>query len=205
MLINANLRPDVLGNSAMIGDRVNVPGDDKMRTLGILFATAALYLALAFQACWSNEMISEGSAAPSFRLQDQNSDWHSLEDYKGKWVVLYFYPKDDTPGCTTEACNFRDDIFAFRKLGVVILGVSTDDVESHQKFAEKHSLPFSLLSDPKGTTAEQYGALRNLGVMVFAKRHTFLIDPNGVVARHYQDVDPDTHSAQIMTDLQALM
>ncbi|MCJ7558048.1 MAG: peroxiredoxin [Gammaproteobacteria bacterium] len=176
-----------------------------MRTFGILLATAALCLALAFQACRSAETISEGGAAPSFRLQDQNGAWHTLEDYKGKWVVLYFYPKDDTPGCTTEACNFRDDIFAFRKLGVAILGVSTDDVESHQQFAEKHSLPFSLLSDPKGETTEQYGSLRNLGVLKYAQRHSFLINPDGVIAKYYEEVDPDTHSAQIMTDLQGLM
>lgn len=176
-----------------------------MKTFGVAIATVTLCLGLAFQACWAADRISEGSAAPAFRLQDQTGAWHTLEDYKGKWVVLYFYPKDDTPGCTTEACNFRDDIFAFRKLGVVILGVSTDDVESHQQFADKHSLPFSLLSDPKGDTAEQYGALRNLGVLVLAKRHSFLINPDGVIARHYEEVDPDTHSAQIMNDLQGLM
>lgn len=176
-----------------------------MRIFGITAAALTVCLSLAFQNSWSAEPVQEGSVAPTFHLQDQNGKWHSPEDYKGKWVVLYFYPKDDTPGCTTEACNFRDDILAFRKMGIVILGVSTDDVASHQEFAEKHSLPFSLLADTKAETTEAYGALRNLGVMKLAKRHTFLINPEGVIAKHYQDVDPDKHSAEIMSDLQQLM
>jgi peroxiredoxin len=89
-----------------------------------------------------------GTPAPAFRLQDQNGEWHSLADYKGKWVALYFYPKDDTPGCTTQACSFRDNVFAFKKEGAVILGVSVDDVASHKAFEQKHGLPFTLLADP---------------------------------------------------------
>ena len=91
---------------------------------------------------------AEGTAAPDFKLQDQKGKWHTLEQYKGKWVVLYFYPKDDTAGCTTQACELRDNIFAFRKADAVILGVSVDDVASHEKFAKEHSLPFDILADP---------------------------------------------------------
>ena len=120
-----------------------------------------------------------GSAAPDFRLMDQTGEWHTLEDYRGKWVALYFYPKADTPGCTTEACNFRDNIFAFRDANAQILGVSFDDVESHQEFAEEYNLPFPLLADIEGKAAENYGvATRKLGMRI-AKRETFLIDPAG--------------------------
>ncbi|UCC15794.1 MAG: peroxiredoxin [Gammaproteobacteria bacterium] len=145
-----------------------------------------------------------GSPAPEFRLQDQNGDWHTLEQYRGQWVAVYFYPKDDTPGCTTEACNFRDNIFAFRERNAVILGVSLDDVESHQAFAEKYSLPFSLLSDPEAEVADAYGVVTNLGITKFAKRQSFLIAPDGTVAKHYAKVDPDTHSKEILADLMAL-
>lgn len=147
---------------------------------------------------------AQGAAAPEFRLQDQKGDWHTLEQYRGKWVALYFYPKDDTPGCTREACNFRDNIFAFRNMNAVILGVSLDDVKSHEEFAEKYSLPFSLLSDADGEVAETYGVVRNLGITKIAKRQTFLIAPDGTVAKHYEKVDPDEHSKEILADLKGL-
>jgi peroxiredoxin Q/BCP len=147
---------------------------------------------------------AEGTAAPDFRLQDQNGDWHELSQYRGQWVALYFYPKDDTPGCTTEACSFRDNIFAFRERDAVILGISLDDVESHEAFAEKYSLPFSLLSDTEAEVAERYGVVRNLGVMKLAKRETFLIRPDGTIAKHYERVDPDSHSQEILADLEEL-
>ena len=119
-------------------------------------------------------------------------------------MVLYFYPKDDTPGCTTEACGFRDNIFAYRKLNAQIIGVSLDDIESHSKFAETHDLPFPLLADTEGSVAETYGVrTRNFG-MPMAKRETFMIDPEGMLVRHYEDVDPDTHSAEVLADLEAL-
>lgn len=146
-----------------------------------------------------------GEPAPEFCLQDQDKKWHSLDEYSGKWVVLYFYPKDDTPGCTTEACAFRDDIFAFRKLGVTILGVSLDDVESHIEFSEKYSLPFPLLSDADAQVSKAYGVYRNRGIMKYAKRETFVVDPNGVIARYYPDVEPDKHSQELQTDLAALI
>lgn len=145
-----------------------------------------------------------GSEAPDFRLQDQNGEWHSLSDYRGQWVVLYFYPKDDTPGCTTEACNFRDDIFKFRKMGVQVLGVSLDDVVSHKEFAEKYHLPFPLLADTGHEAAKAYDVLSNYLGFKIASRETFVIDPQGRVARHYADVDPETHSAELLADLAEL-
>lgn len=148
---------------------------------------------------------SEGKMAPEFRLQDQTGEWRSLEDYRGQWVVLYFYPKDDTPGCTTEACNFRDDIYRYKAKGAAVLGISLDDVASHQEFAEKYELPFPLLADTEHDAAKKYGVLTTLGPMKFAKRETFLIDPEGKIAKHYTDVDPDVHAKNVLTDLDALM
>jgi len=147
---------------------------------------------------------SVGQPAPAFKLQDQDGKWHSLGDYKGKWVAVYFYPKDDTPGCTTQACSFRDNIFAFNKEGAVILGISVDDVESHKKFAEKHGLPFALLADADKAVAKQYGVLKNYGVAEFARRDTFIIDPEGRIAKHYESVDPDGHSKVVLEDIKAM-
>jgi peroxiredoxin Q/BCP len=150
------------------------------------------------------QQVAEGDAAPDFELGDQDGQVHSIEDYRGQWVVLYFYPKDGTPGCTTEACEFRDNIFAFKDSNCQILGVSLDDAESHKSFAEKHSLPFPLLADVDGTTADAYGVkYKRLG-MTLAKRQTFLIDPEGNIARHYADVDPNTHTKQVLSDLDAM-
>jgi len=145
-----------------------------------------------------------GAAAPTFRLQDQKGDWHSLEDYRGKWLVLYFYPKDMTPGCTTQACEFRDNIFAFRDAGAVILGISVDDVESHKKFAEEHGLPFTILADPEKKTAADYGVLKKMYGMELAARETFLIDPQGKIVKHYPSVDPKGHSQLVLKDLKEL-
>jgi peroxiredoxin Q/BCP len=145
--------------------------------------------------------IAVGDPAPEFRLQDQNGQWHSLEQYRGTWVALYFYPKDDTPGCTKEACAFRDNIFAFEEIGATILGVSLDDVASHEVFAEKYSLPFSLLSDAEGEAAEAYGVLKSMGSFRFAQRQSFLIDPNGNIAKHYAKVNAGKHSEEVLTDL----
>ena len=146
-----------------------------------------------------------GKPAPAFKLQDQTGKWHSLADYKGKWVALYFYPKDDTPGCTTQACGFRDNIFAFNKEGAVILGISVDDVASHKEFAEKHSLPFTLLADSDKAVTKSYGVLKTyMGVMEMARRDTFIIDPQGRIAKHYESVDPEGHSQLVLADIKAL-
>ncbi len=165
----------------------------------------ASFLLAVSSAALAGDKMAVGAPAPDFRLMDQGGEWHTLEDYRGKWVALYFYPKADTPGCTTEACNFRDNIFAFKEMGAEIVGVSLDDVEDQKAFAEKYSLPFTLLADSKGEVAESYGVLRNYGVMKLASRESFLIDPEGRIAKHYSKVDPDTHSKEVIADLQALM
>jgi peroxiredoxin Q/BCP len=160
-----------------------------------LLATAGIALA---------DAPSVGQPAPAFKLQDQDGKWHSLADYKGKWVAIYFYPKDDTPGCTTQACSFRDNVFAYNKEGAVILGISVDDVASHKAFAAKHGLPFALLADADKSVAKTYGVLRNYGVMEVARRDTFLVDPQGRVAKHYESVKPDGHSQLVLDDIKAL-
>jgi peroxiredoxin Q/BCP len=146
-----------------------------------------------------------GAPAPDFRLQDQAGRWHSLSDYRGKWVALYFYPKDGTPGCTTEACEFRDNVFAFDKEGAVILGISVDDVDSHKNFVKEHGLPFTLLADSDKKVTKQYGVLKTyMGVMEMARRDTFLIDPQGKIAKHYESVDPEGHSKLVLEDIRQL-
>lgn len=148
--------------------------------------------------------LAVGMPAPPFELKDQGGQLHRLADYHGRWVLLYFYPKDDTPGCTTEACNFRDDLPRLRALGVQILGVSVDDSGSHARFADKFHLPFPLLADTDGAVARSYGSLTSFGPIKFAKRHTFIIDPQGRIARLYRDVKPSTHSREILEDMKAL-
>ncbi len=142
--------------------------------------------------------------APNFSLPDQNGETRTLSALRNRWVVLYFYPRDDTPGCTTEACRFRDDYRAVQQLGAEILGVSIDSPESHARFSEKFALPFPLLADTGGKVAKQYGALWSFGPIRFARRHTFLIDPQGGIAKTYRKVSPDTHSREVIEDLRAV-
>jgi len=148
---------------------------------------------------------SAGSDAPAFNLQDQNGDWHKLEDYRGQWLAVYFYPRDDTPGCTTEACNFRDNIYAFKAIGAAVVGISVDDVESHKEFSDKYKLPFTILADSDNETAAAYGVLRDYKLIKIASRQSFLIDPEGKVAKHYDDVDPDSHTDQVLADIKSFM
>ena len=147
---------------------------------------------------------AEGSAAPDFALQDQNGQTHRLSDYAGRWLVLYFYPKDDTPGCTKEACRFRDDIGVLGNLNAAVVGISVDDTQSHAGFSRKYQLPFPLLSDPDGRTAAAYDSLLNLGVVRFARRHTFIIAPDGRIAARFDKVDPARHAEDVARTLQAL-
>ncbi len=145
-----------------------------------------------------------GSMAPAFVLPDGNGQARSLAEWKGKWVVLYFYPKDNTPGCTTEAINFRDSQPRFADLNAQVVGVSVDSENSHRDFAEEKHLPFPLLSDKTGKVSESFGSYSNWGVIKFAKRHTFLIDPEGRVAKVYQQVDTERHAGEIIADLKSL-
>ncbi|MFO0705022.1 MAG: thioredoxin-dependent thiol peroxidase [Candidatus Andersenbacteria bacterium] len=152
--------------------------------------------------------LAVGARAIDFSLQDQSKKTHTLKTYKGKWVLLYFYPKDDTPGCTKEACGFRDSLPRFKKSKLVVLGVSADSVESHAKFAKKFGLPFTLLSDPDKTTIKAYGVW---GLKKFMgreymgiRRMSFLIDPAGTIAKFYPKVKPVEHPAEVLADLAAL-
>ena len=145
-----------------------------------------------------------GMQAPQFELLDQTEAVHKLNGYLGKWVVLYFYPKDDTPGCIKEACAFRDDIAALQTLNVQVFGVSVDTTESHAKFANKYSLQFPLLADIGGKVASSYGSLTKLGPLKLAKRHTFIINPDGVLAKIYRTVKPATHSDEVIAEIKNL-
>jgi peroxiredoxin Q/BCP len=141
--------------------------------------------------------------APKFELKDQSGDEVRLRDLKGKWVVLYFYPKDDTPGCTKEACNFRDNYGALQARGAVVLGVSGDSEASHQKFREKYSLPFQLLADPEHEIAKAYGAWgtkNNYGrTYEGIIRSTFIIGPDGRIKKTWPRVKPDSHGQEVLT------
>jgi len=156
---------------------------------------------LGLSGAWA-ALPATGATAPAFSLADQSGKTRTLAEFRGKWVVLYFYPKDDTPGCTEEACKFRDDIFALSQMGAQVLGVSLDDSASHAQFAKKYSLPFPLLADPSGAVTSSYGALPQGSR--YAKRYTFLIDPAGKVAKVYTSVETSRHSVEVIEDLKRL-
>jgi peroxiredoxin Q/BCP len=146
----------------------------------------------------------EGSSAPDFTLTSQEGSPVSLKDYRGKWVVLYFYPKDQTPGCSREAHNFQVDQAKYAERNAVVLGVSVDSVDSHKKFCAKEGLNFKLLADTEHRVSDSYGSLTNFGVVKFSARHSFLIDPEGKVAKAYTSVDPVRHSQEVLEDLDTL-
>ncbi|TSA17571.1 MAG: peroxiredoxin [Betaproteobacteria bacterium] len=170
-----------------------------MRRVICAVATAALLLG---QSCVWAALPAAGSQASDFSLADQSGKTRTLAEFRGKWVVLYFYPKDDTPGCTEEACSFRDDIFKLSQLGAQVVGVSLDDSASHAQFAKKFSLPFPLLADPSGVVTRSYGALPEGSR--YARRYTFLIDPAGKVAKVYTSVETSRHSVEVIDDLKRL-
>jgi thioredoxin-dependent peroxiredoxin len=142
--------------------------------------------------------------APDFRLPDQYGNIHTLKDFSGKWLALYFYPKDDTPGCTKQACGFRDDFQKLTELGVSVIGVSVDNTSSHADFAKKYHLQFPLLADCKAEIATRYHSLINLGIIKFARRNTFLINPQGKIAKVYFSASAAHNSAEIVADLKNL-
>jgi thioredoxin-dependent peroxiredoxin len=145
-----------------------------------------------------------GTEAPDFTLNSQDGKPISLRDLRGKWVVLYFYPKDMTPGCTIEAHNFQRDLSKYEAKNAVILGVSVQDEKSHQEFCAKESLNFKLLADTKHEVSEKYDSVMNLGVMKLSSRHTFLIDPTGKVRKVWTDVDVKKHSDEVLAALDEL-
>jgi thioredoxin-dependent peroxiredoxin len=145
-----------------------------------------------------------GTSAPEFTLNSQEQKPVSLSEQKGKWVVLYFYPKDFTSGCTVEAHNFQRDLAEYEKRGVVIFGVSTQDEKSHEAFCTKEGLNFKLLADAKGEVSKKYGSLVNLGVAKLSSRHTFLVDPQGMIRKAWLNVDVRVHSGEILATLDEL-
>jgi peroxiredoxin Q/BCP len=172
-----------------------------MQSRPALFAVFALLLPLALGAAETNAAPEEGTPAPAFRLQDQRGAWHTLDQYRGRWLVLYFYPRDGTPGCTKEVCAFRDEITKVRAAGAEVVGVSVDAVASHEKFAKEHNVPFPLLADVDKTAAKAYGVLTSKLGFEYARRDTFVIDPEGNIAKHYEDVDPEQNVDQVLADL----
>ena len=172
--------------------------------LKLIIKASLITLLLIASSSSSIAGLKVGDKAPDFSLQDQNNITHTLSDYEGQWVILYFYPKDDTPGCTTQACDFRDAVKRIIVSKAVVFGLSLDSVTSHKLFAEKYNLPFSLLADEVGQVSELYDSLSKLLVYKVAKRNTFIIDPKGNIAKMYLSVDPKTHSMMVLNDLDRL-
>lgn len=167
---------------------------------------APLVLFVALTACAVEDVPpppAVGAAAPAFALQDQTGAERSLAQYAGKWLILYFYPKDQTPGCTKQVCAFRDSIDKVRAAGAEVVGVSVDDVASHEEFAAEHQVPFPLLADVDKKMARAYGVLTSKLGFQYARRDTFLIDPQGRIAKHYENVDPEANVGQVIADLAA--
>ena len=148
--------------------------------------------------------LQEGQEAPDFTLLDQTGKPTTLSDQRGQWVVLYFYPKDDTPGCTTEACSFRDNIVALDQLDAIVLGISVDSVQSHKAFSDKFKLNFPILADDQLKVCSQYGTLKNYMGRKLAGRSTVIIDPKGVIRKLYPSVKPKDHALQIHQALKEL-
>ena len=146
--------------------------------------------------------------APDFTLPDQDGEEHSLSDYKGQWVLVYFYPNDDTPGCTKEACAIRDSLPDFNKLKIKVLGVSANSVKSHRKFADKYRLPFTLLADEEKKVVRPYGVWAKKKFMgreyMGTLRTSFLIDPKGKIAKIYEEVKPELHAEEVLEDVRNL-
>jgi thioredoxin-dependent peroxiredoxin len=170
----------------------------KVILLLVLIAAAAL---IAPRLMHADAAPAVGANAPDFTLNSQEGKPISLSQYRGKWVVLYFYPKDMTTGCTIEAHNFQRDQAKYDAKNAVVLGVSVQDSNSHQQFCTKEGLTFKLLADPDHKVTEEYGSLKNYGVAKLAARHTFIIDPKGKIVKEYMDVDPNKHSDEVLEEL----
>jgi thioredoxin-dependent peroxiredoxin len=177
-----------------------------LKTSAIVAAVVAVLVVAGFAiqrsfAADNAPMPEVGQSAPTFTLPNQEGQSVSLDSYRGQWVVLYFYPKDMTTGCTIEAHNFQRDLDKYKALNTVILGVSVDTVDSHKQFCTKDSLSFTLLADPDKKVVQEYGSLGNFGSMQIAMRNTFLIDPQGKIVKVWTKVDPNVHSADVLAVL----
>ena len=176
-----------------------------IKWLLVVFLIGVALLLWRITAYANSNLPKAGDPAPGFSLPDQNGKLRAADEFRGKWLVLYFYPKDDTPGCTEQAARFRDAMRELEALGAAVCGVSVDDSESHAAFARKYNLPFALLADRQGETATRYGSLSNFGVVKFAKRNTFLVDPQGKVAKVYLGVNPARNTRDVTDDLKKLV
>jgi peroxiredoxin Q/BCP len=170
----------------------------------LLSAIVGLATLALMQGADTQTQPAAGTAAPDFSLATSDGSQISLKDYKGKWVVLYFYPKDFTSGCTIEAKNFQRDLDQYTKTGAVVLGVSVDNAQSHKEFCAKEGLNFKLLADPDGKISAQYGSTMQYQGATMAARNTFLINPEGKIAKVYTSVKPAEHSEQVLKDLAEL-
>src|SRR5438552_3827868 len=177
-----------------------------MKMIGIFVAIIVLFIGIVVVRAMrtGKKAPVSGAPAPDFTLNSQDGKPLSLRDLRGKWVVLYFYPKDFTSGCTKEAHNFQRDLRQYEQKNAIILGVSVQDEATHQKFCAKEGLSFKLLADTKREVSSSYGSLVNLGVAKLSARHTFLIDPTGVVRKTYLNVNAEKHSAEVLADLAQL-
>jgi peroxiredoxin Q/BCP len=175
-----------------------------MRKILALFILIVAIAIIAPRLMRAASVPAVGATAPDFTLNSQEGTAISLAQYRGKWVVLYFYPKDMTTGCTIEAHNFQRDQAKYDAANAVVLGVSVQDVKSHQQFCTKDGLTFKLLADPDHKVTEEYGSLKDYGVAQLAARHTFLIDPQGKIVKEYMDVDPNNHSEEVLAELTTL-
>ena len=174
-----------------------------MKSLAAVFLTLVMAASFAFAADMAAPPAA-GSPAPAFSLPSQEGAQVSLDQFKGKWVVLYFYPKDFTSGCTIEAHNFQRDIDKYTQKNAAIVGVSVDNVDSHKSFCTKEGLNFKLLADPNHSVVEKYGSVMEYNGMTLAARNTFLIDPTGVIRKVYLKVSPQGHSEEVLAGLQQL-
>jgi len=170
-----------------------------MLRVTFIFALAVVVILVVLRLVSHHAMPAVGSRAPEFTLPSQEGQPVSLTQYRGQWIVLYFYPKDQTPGCTREAHNFSVDESKYAQRNTVVLGVSLDNVDSHKQFCTKEGLTFHLLADPEHKVVDAYGSLGHFGPMTIANRNTFLIDPTGKIAKVWTKVDPAVHSDQVLS------
>jgi len=172
--------------------------------IALLVALGIAGVGIAARAVFAGSPPAVGSMAPEFTLPSQDGNQISLKDFRGKWVVLYFYPKDFTSGCTIEAHNFQRDQAQYAQKNAVVLGVSVDSADSHKQFCTKEGLNFKLLADTEHKVSGEYGSVMNFGVTQIAARHTFLVDPQGKIVRAYTSVNPNKHSEEVLAALDEL-
>ena len=172
-----------------------------MKWLLIAFVTGVALVLWRMTVFANARMPKVGMPAPEFSLPDQHGNLRSSMEFRGKWLVLYFYPRDDSPGCVEQAVRYRDAMREIEALGAVVCGISVDNTESHADFARTYNLPYTLLTDRNGATAESFGSLVNLVVIKFARRNTFLITPEGSVSQVYLGVNPSRNAQEVMHDL----